>query len=275
MKTTFIFTLLVFITIKGFACSCETLKSAIEFHQSKYVFEGEVIEKVYASDSLTNTITFEISKHYKNGDNPKFLKFQLNSEAEVTGLYSSCYWIAKKGQKWLVYAKTRNGKLNFQFFCSNSKPLERLKIHPSEQKVLDNGNNLDLTKYRYIHTGEPITSIDSIENIYKKYKFDPSDFAFIRVDVDEKGRLERANLVPRGERKFEVIDTIFGMNNFKNERQKLRTEFEEIAVEVANKIKSWEKYYVFDLKRSVKYRAGILIEVNKDSIIKIRKPGSY
>ncbi|MDT0687741.1 hypothetical protein [Autumnicola psychrophila] len=275
MKTIIIFTLLVLITLKSFACSCEIPKPAVEFHQSKYVFEGEVIEKVYASDSLTNTVTFEVSKYYKNGDNPKFLKFQLNSEAEVTGLYSSCYWTAKKGQKWLVYAKTRNGKLDFQFFCSNSKPLERLKIHPSEQMVLDNGNNLDLTKYRYIHAGEPITSIDSIENIYKKHKFDPSDFAFIWVDVDKKGRLERANLVPRGERKFELIDTIFDLNNFKNERQEPRTEFEEIAVEVANKIKTWEKYYFLDLENPVKFRTGILIEVNKDSIIKIRKPGSY
>ncbi|MDT0678821.1 hypothetical protein [Autumnicola musiva] len=275
MRTRLIFIIFIFTTIKSFACSCDTAKPAIEFYKSTYVFEGKVIKKVYASDSLTNTITFEVSKHYKDGDNPKQLKFRLNSEAEVTGLYSSCYWTAKKAEKWLVYAKKIDGELSFQFYCSNSKPLGRLKVYPKEQKVLNNGNELDLTKYRYNHIGNPITNTDSIERLYKKNKFDPSNFAFIWVDVNERGRLERANLVPRNERKFEVIDTIFDMNKFKNEPQKPRTKFEEIAVEIANKIKNWEKYYFLDLKNPVKYRSGILIEVNKDSIIKIRKPGSY
>ena len=275
MRTRLFFIIFISTTIKSFACSCETPKPAIEFYESTYVFEGEVIDKVYASDSLTNIITFEISKHYKVGDYPKQLKFQLNSEEEVTGLYSSCYWTAEKGEKWLVYAKEIDGELKFHFYCSNSKPLERLKIYPTEQKVLNNGNNLDLTNYRYNHSGDPISSIDSLQKLYEKYKFDPSNFAFIWVDVNENGRLERANLVPRNERKFEIIDTIFDMNKFKNEPQKPRTKFEEIAVEIANKIKTWEKYYILDLKIPVKYRSGILIEVNKDSIIKIRKPGSY
>ena len=275
MRTRFIFIIFIFTTIKSFACSCDTPKPAIEFYESTYVFEGEVINKVYASDSLTNTITFEISRHYKDGDYPKQLKFQLNSEAEVTGLYSSCYWTAKEGEKWLVYAKTIDGELNFQFYCSNSKPLGRLKINPREQKVLDNGNKLDLTKYRYNQIGNPITNIDSIEKLYKKYKFNPSNSAFIWVDVNEKGKLERANLLPRNERKFEIVDTIFGMNKFKNERQKPRNDFEKIAVEMANKIKNWEKFYYLDLKKPIRFRSSILIEVNKDSIIKIRKPGSY
>jgi hypothetical protein len=93
--------------------------------------------------------------------------------------------------------------------------------------------------------------------------------------VNEKGKLERANLHPRNERKFEIVDTIFGMNKFKNERQKPRNDFEKIAVEMANKIKNWEKFYYLDLKKPIRFRSSILIEVNKDSIIKIRKPGSY
>ncbi|MBE7641806.1 hypothetical protein GUB10_15865 [Salegentibacter sp. BLCTC] len=274
MRTKYLLLILLF-SIKGFACSCDTPKPAIEFYESTYVFEGEVINKEYASDSLTNTITFKISKHYKKGDNPKQLKFQLNSEAEVTGMYSSCYWTAKKGEKWLVYAKEVDGELNFQFYCSNSKPLGRLKMSATEQKVLNNGNELDLTNYRYNYPGRPITNIDSLEKLYKKYKFDPSYFAFIWVDVNEEGRLERANLIPKDERKFEVIDTIFEMNKFKNEQQKPKNKFEKIAVEIANKIKTWEEYYFLDLKKPVKYRAGILIEVNSDSIINIRKPGSY
>lgn len=275
MRTRIILISFLIVTIKSIACSCDTPKPAIEFYESKYVFEGEVIDKVYASDSLTNTITFKISRHYKNGDNPKQIKFQLNSKAEVTGLYSSCYWTANKGEKWLVYAKEIDGELKFNFYCSNSKPLGRLKISSTEQKVLNNGNNLDLTKYRYNHSGDPITNIDSLEKLYEKYKFDPSNFAFITVDVKENGRLERANLAPRSKRNFEIIDTIFGMNKLKNVSQKPKSDFEEIAVEIANKIETWEKYYFLDLREPVKYRTGILIEVSKDSILKIRKPGSY
>lgn len=263
------------IASKSFACSCDTPKPAIEFYQSDYVFNGQAVEKVYSSDSLTYTVTFKVSKHFKNSDNPNFLKFKLNSEGEITGKFTSCDWSVDKGETWLVYAKEIDGELNFQFYCSNSKPLGRLKIFPAEEKVLNNGNKLDLTNYRYNHPGKPITNIDSLERLYKEYTFDPSSIAFIWVDVNEKGKLERANLVPRGERKFEVIDTIFDMNKFKNERQKPKNKFEEIAVELANKIKTWEQYYFLDLENPVKYRAGILIEVNKDSIIKIRKPGSY
>ena len=266
-----ILTFIVFLIVsKSFACSCDTPKPAIEFYQSDYVFEGEVIEKVYSSDSLNYTLTFQIAKHYKKNDNPKFLKFQLPSEGEITGKFTSCDWNVEKGENWLVYAKNKNGKLHFQFYCSSSKPLDRFKIDASEQKILDNGQKLDLTQYRYNFIGaDAITDVDSILRDYQKRKFDPSEFAFIWLDVDNNGKIETANLAPRSQRSFEVIDTIFGLNNYANEFEPPRSDFEKTAVEIARKIKEWEKYYYLDLGVPVKYRTFLRFSVDTDSIIKL------
>lgn len=94
-------------------------KATIEFHQSEYVFEGKAIKKVYATDSLTYTITFEISTHYKETDNPKFLEFKLISESDITRKYSSCDLNVEVKENWLVYAKNKDGELDFQYHCSN------------------------------------------------------------------------------------------------------------------------------------------------------------
>lgn len=271
MRTKYLLLILLF-SIKGFACSCDTPKPAVEFYESSYVFEGEVIKEKYASDSLTKTVTFKISKHYKNGDNPKYLDFELNSESEVTGRYSSCYWTANLGEKWLVYAKKRDGQLKFHFFCSNSEYLDESKISLTEQKVLDNGNKLELTDYRYqFFQAKPLTNVDSILKPYKNKRFDPSGFAPFWVDVNENGLLETVNLSPRRKLNYEVIDTIFGMNQFKNEYEKPRSNFERVALKIARKIKEWEKFYYLDLKESVKYRTYFKLFIDKDSIIQFEK----
>lgn len=263
--------LFVLVVSKSFACSCDISKPAIEFYQSEYVFEGQVVEKIYSTDSLTYTVTFEISKHYKKSDNPKTLKFQLNSEGEITGKFTSCDWNVEKGEDWLVYAHKINEELHFYYYCSNSTPLGRLKIYPFEQKVLDNGESLDLSKYRYNFYGaKSITSTDSILKEYQKIKFDPAEFAFIWLDIDKKGNLEKANLAPRGQRTYEVIDTIFGLNNFENKHEVPRTNFEKTAIEIARKIQRWEQYYYLDLKDPVKYRTFLKFSVDKDSIIQLK-----
>lgn len=215
-------------------------------------------------------MTFQVAKHYKNNDTPKFLKFQLSSEGEITGKFTSCDWNVEKGENWLVYAKNNNGDLHFQFYCSNSQPLNRFKIDASEQKILDNGQKLDLTKYRYNFIGAgPITNVDSILRDYQERKFDPSNFAFIWLDVDNNGNVETANLAPRSQRSLKVIDTIFGLNNYANEFEPPRSNFEKTAVEIARQIKKWEKYYYLDLGESVKYRTFLRFSVDTDSIIKL------
>jgi hypothetical protein len=65
MKKTIFLVIFIFSFFKMNACSCETPKPIIEFESSEFVFEGKVISKVYAKDSLTYTVTFDIKKHYK------------------------------------------------------------------------------------------------------------------------------------------------------------------------------------------------------------------
>ena len=266
-------TLIIFFLIasKSFACSCDTPKPAIEFYQSDYVFKGQAVEKVYSSDSLTYTVTFKVSKHYKNSDNPNFLKFQLNSEGEITGKFTSCDWGVEKGEDWLVYAKKINGELDFQFYCSNSMPLGRFKIYPFEQKILDNGNKLDLTKYRYMsNDSRPVTNVDSILEKYQKKKLEPSKgFAAAWLDIDSLGNLTSANLRPNRKLEYEEIDTIFGMNQFKNTYREPNSDLEKIALKIAREIKHWEKYYYLDLEKPVKYMKWLQIYVDKDSIIPV------
>lgn len=268
MRTLFLVSIFLF-SIKALACSCDTPKPAIEFYESDYVFRGKVIKKVYASDSLTKTITFDISKHYKNGDNPKQLEFQFNSEAEVTGLYSSCYFSADVGEEWVVYAKKRDGQLRFHYFCSNSTPLDETEISLSHQKVLDNGNNLDLTDFRYnVHKSKPITNLDSIIRLYQKEKIRSSKkYASLWVDIDRQGNLEKANLSPNKKVVFAETDTIFGMNLLENVDREPTSEVEKKALELTRKIEKWELYYHPKIEKPVKYRIRIAFYVNKDSLI--------
>lgn len=65
MKKTIFLVICIFSFFKTNACDCETPKPIVEFISSEYVFEGKVISKVYAKDSLTFTVTFDITKHYK------------------------------------------------------------------------------------------------------------------------------------------------------------------------------------------------------------------
>jgi len=270
MKTRLILIICFLATFSSFACICDNPKPAIEFYNSDYVFEGKVIEKLYASDSLTYTVTFEISKHYKNGDNPKFLKFQLLSEGEITGKFTSCDWNVENGESWLIYATKNNEKFNFSYYCSNSKPINSRKIRLEEQKVLDNGNELDLKRYRFnFNNAKSLTNIDSILKKHKTKKFPPNSYAPILIDVDENGKLTQANLFPRKNYKKEIIDTIFGLNLLQNKYEEPLSDFQKLALEITRNINQWQKYYYLDLKYSVKYRRILKFDVGKDSIIKL------
>ncbi len=259
-------------TVSSFACSCETPKPAIEFYQSDYVFEGKVIKKVYASDSLTYTVTFEIRKHYKHGENPELLNFKLNSEGEITGQFTSCDWNVEKGELWLVYARKNRGQNTFSYYCSNSKIINERNIPFEEQKVLNNGNELNLYKYRHsFNNPKLLVNIDSILESYRNKRFIPSSFAPIIIDVDNEGELTEANLFPRNNYKKEIVDTIFDLNLIKNKHESPTSEFQKLALEIARKLDRWEKYYYLDLNYPVKYRTTLKFGAGKDSIIKLEK----
>ena len=104
MKKTIFLVVLIFSFFKTNACSCDIPKPILEFESAEYVFEGKVISKIYAKDSLTYTVTFDITKHYKNSDYPKTLELKFKSEEKYTGEWTSCDWNVNKNENWLVYA---------------------------------------------------------------------------------------------------------------------------------------------------------------------------
>ena len=150
------------------ACSCDIPKPILEFQSAEYVFEGKVISKTYASDSLNYTVKFEIFKHYKKSDNPKFLEFTLKSEYEYTGIWTSCDWSVDNNEKWLVYAYYWKDKLTFGYNCSNSKRLTSRSTSKNEQQVLNNANEFEIDKYIFTEldgnftNAKPKIDLDSI-----------------------------------------------------------------------------------------------------------------
>ncbi|WP_407557720.1 hypothetical protein [Winogradskyella sp. 4-2091] len=172
MKKRILTILTILISAITFACGCGIPKPILEFESAEYVFEGKVISKIYANDSLTYTVTFKISKHYKKGDNPATIEFTFKSEGKYTGEWTSCDWSVNKEEFWLVYADLWKEKLTFGYFCSNSKPLDRKTISEKEQNVLNNGNSFKLENYIYQSETEfnftkPISNIDSILKLDK------------------------------------------------------------------------------------------------------------
>lgn len=89
MKKRILTILTILISALTFACSCDEMNPIIEYYSQEYVFAGKIISKFYAKDSLTYKVTFDILKHYKNGDFPKTLEFDVTAEGEYTGEWTS------------------------------------------------------------------------------------------------------------------------------------------------------------------------------------------
>ncbi|PHR97895.1 MAG: hypothetical protein COA80_06470 [Leeuwenhoekiella sp.] len=257
----------------GFACDCDVPKPALEFYESDYVFEGEAVSKIYSADSLTYTVKFEVFKHYKLGDNPDFLSYKLTAEGEFTGHFTSCDWNVELGEYWLVYSKEAGGEQKFSFYCSNSKPVNgNYKISNAEQKVLNNGNALDISKYRYhYYQAKPITNLDSILSKYnsKNLNLKQKGFAPFWIDVDKQGNLTEINLAPREKLETEVVDTIFGLNLPKNQYSEPRSDFQSVAFEIVKALVKWESYQQYAIP--VKYRTYLALALDEKGNIVIYK----
>lgn len=242
MKKQILTFLLLFLIGKTFACSCDIPKPILEFKSAEFVFEGKVISKIYAKDSLTYNVIFEISKHYKDGVKPKTMEFTLRSEGKYTGVLTSCDWNVNKGEKWLIYVYYRDEKLTFSYYCSNSKHLDRRTITKNEQKVLDNGNSFKLENYIYQNEPEfnytkPISNIDSILKIAKIKEYE-RPYTWLKLFIDKKGNL---NYVTTGANYQLKTDSIFNLpTEFKIILRKPITKFEKEAIELVKKITKWE-----------------------------------
>lgn len=267
MKKTIFLVIFMFSFIKTNACSCETPKPIVEFVSSKYVFEGKVIAKVYAKDSLSYTVTFDITKHYKKSDYLKTLEFKFKSEGKYTGEWTSCDWNVNKNEKWLVYAYHWKDKLTFGYYCSNSKPIGKRVISKSEQNILNNANNFEIDKYTFTNldghftNAKPKVDLDSILRNYR-YKNHGEEYNENRVDVvvdiDKNGNLISANLTSKEHMSFEkneIIDSIYNLNKPKNiEIRKAKTNFEKDILKIVKKLNLWEKTFIQRTKTSVRIR---------------------
>ena len=242
MKKIIITLILVLFFTRTFACSCEWPKPALEFYSSEYVFEGKAVSKEYTSDSLTYTISFEILKHYKNGDYPKKMDFTLKSEGKYTGEWTSCDWNVEIGENWLVYTNYRNGKLTFGYYCSNSKPIDKRIISEKEQRVLDNGNSFAIDNYIYFgennfNYSKPLTNIDSILSLGKVKNYE-NPHAYLKLLIDEKGYLKKVTTL----RSYDIkTDSIFNLPaEFNVSIKKPFTEFQKDAIDLVSQISKWE-----------------------------------
>ncbi len=230
------------LSAKAVACDCELYNEALEFYSSEYVFEGKIISKVYAKDSLTYTVTFDITKHYKKGATPKTLAFKVSSEGEYRGYWTSCDWSANLGERWLVYAYTHNNTLYFNGMCSNSRRIDRRQISQREQTLLNNGNAFRINDYIYEHENEfnnckNRTDIDPILAAAKTNNY-KSQTASIYVLVDTKGDLQSVYVRSRLRRKW---DSRFNLISAITESDKTPlTEFESAALELIKQVKKWE-----------------------------------
>ncbi len=242
MKKPILTILTILISALTFACSCDKINPIIEYYSSDYVFEGKIISKVYAKDSLTYKVTFDISKHYKNGDFPKTLEFDVTAEGEYIGQWTSCDWRAKKNQNWLVYAYKHNGNLTFSGMCSNSKVTDNRPIGLREQKMLDNGNSFKIENYIFEYESgfnycENITDINSIleKGKIKEYK---TQTTLLNVSIDSNGNLKS---VTRQRELIRKKDSIFNLTiGIGDANRKPITEFEKDAIELIGLVKKWE-----------------------------------
>ncbi|NDK57627.1 hypothetical protein [Pontibacter fetidus] len=187
------------------ACDCEQPLVALDFVRSEFVFWGTVVDKEYARDSQTYTVTFDVERHFKyNEIQPKTLKFTEQSEGEITGYGTSCDYSVSKGEKWLIYAYKYNDELFFGYPCSNSNRYNQLSdVNAEELEILENGNKIDLQKIDFSYTVigglsrefERATSENSINSLlaqlnpgYYRFEDDPF-FESVAIRVDSTGIL--------------------------------------------------------------------------------------
>ncbi|TDE31504.1 hypothetical protein E0I61_02060 [Flavobacterium ranwuense] len=243
MKTRYSLLIIFLFCTKSFACDCNMPPLVEEFTTSDYVFEGIVTSKKYSKDSLTYKITFEIYKHYKNGDKPKNLSFILSSESKYKKIITSCDWSVNLNEKWLVYtSKSTIGELYFSKYCSNSQLLQNEPLYSGYQRWLDNGNLLKVDNFIYNNEFRTnfSTSNSSIDSVFKngKKKEYIENYTGLYLLIDNKGVLKSANIQKQI---IPVYDSIFGLQtDIKIDNNVILTEFQKDAIDLVMRKKSWE-----------------------------------
>lgn len=250
---------------QAFACVCNPPLPALEFYSSDIVFEGRVISKIYAEDSLTYTATLEITKNYKNQSQLQTVTIIRPAEGEITGTFTSCEWHIKLGESWLIYAELDGSRISFDYMCSNSMPTSSRKINEYDQKILDNGKDLDLQKFFieddfYFNPVQPILNFDSIVSAAKPKDYE-NELALIVLAIDEKGKL--INLASR---KSLLVhkDSIFGLPiSFSIDEDRINNQLESDAVELLSQFDTWQIKRHNKTNLPVKHFQGVVVRYCK------------
>jgi hypothetical protein len=274
MKKILVFFIFLSITQLTNACVCNVPNMFLEFYASKYVFYGEIISKTYPKDSLTYTFTFKIEKHFKDGDQPQTLSFTWPSEPRYRdNVYTSCDYDVNIGNKLLVFANDKNGKLNFGLNCSNST-FNGLSI--SDVAKLTHANQFNILNYHinfnYIlfNDTHPITNIDSLIKPYKNKNYeDIKEGVIIMLDVDTNGNVTKSNFWGTTASQFNNSDSNVSLYDIINkEYRKPVNDFEIDALDIAKSIKKWEVMRFKNGNSPVNSRQYISFSIDKNHNIK-------
>jgi hypothetical protein len=250
---------------QAFACSCDKPLPTLEFYSSDIVFEGRVISKIYAEDSLTYTATFEITKNYKNQSQFQTVTINKSAEGEITGTFTSCDWHIRLGESWLIYAELDGSKVSFSYYCSNSMPTSTRVIDEFHQKILDNRNSLDLQQFFieddfYFNPVQPILNFDAIVAATKPNEYE-NELTLIVLAIDENGKL--INLASR---KSLIVqkDSIFGLPiSFSIDEDRINNQLERDAVELLSQFDTWQIKKHNKTNLPVKHFQAVVVRYNK------------
>jgi len=276
IKRFLVFFVFLFITKLSNACVCDVPNIFLEFYASKYVFYGEIISKTYPKDSLTYTFTFKIEKHFKDGDRPENLTFTWPSEPKYRDkVYSDCDYEVNIGDKLLVFAQNKNGKLNFGLNCSNSskglslRSPESLKNAP-RFKVLNYHLNFD---YYFFNQTKPITNIDSIMTPFKSNKYSNiKEGVIIMFDVDTNGLVSKSNIWVTNGFELNKIDSLVGTFDIINKEYRLpENNLEKDALDISKKIKKWQIMRFKQGGMAVNSRQYLMFSVDKNEQIQYKQ----
>ncbi|EDP97011.1 hypothetical protein U8527_01680 [Kordia algicida OT-1] len=263
----FIVALFLLFTSYLFACDCDAKKPILEFYNAEFVFEGEIVSKVYAEDAQTYTVRFVITKHYKDGEKPEELSFVLKSEELYTDISTLCDWNVEVRERWLVYAhRNKKGALNFSYYCSNSKKPDFSAIGENEQEVLENGNDFILENYIYENENgftnpKPLTDVAAVLKSGKKDNYE-NTFAVIKIHVDKEGYLKAVTT----DRDYNAlkIDKIFDLlYSFTVDENMAVSNFEKEAIRLSKKIYKWEIKYHKKSNIPVSYIKPVIFQYDK------------
>ena len=257
------------------ACDCDLPNKVLDFMASKYVFKGKIVSKEFAPDSLTYSVVFEVLEHYKKGEQPKQLKYEVAAPDN-----SSCSWEVFVGQTLMIFSKVWRGKDVFSLMCSNSG-----RVDPEILRMAENWEQFNIDEFSFsdregfdLTPARPEMDIDSLLSKYKSKdysKYDNGNWyfqeqAWISVDIDREGNVKQVRVFGHHweTRYWFEKDSIFPARKYSTLKQ--ANDLSEFEQDMLREIKKIRKYSPVYLKRykdiNIPYRKTVYFSKDGDSI---------